>query len=73
MFYIAVDCGLPPNIANGQVSTSSGTFLNSIATYACDNGYSVTEEKTLVCGANGQWNGITPICIGKLRKFVADC
>ena len=61
-----VDCGPLSNPANGQVDISSGTTLNSVATYSCYTGYNVTGESTRICTADGQWTSSAPTCVGKL-------
>ena len=59
-----MDCGAPPNAANGQVNALSTTF-NSEATYQCDLGFrfsSGESETTRMCQSDGMWSGSTPSC-----------
>ena len=67
MFVILlVDCGPLSNPANGQVDITSGTSINSVATYSCYTGYNVTGESTRICTADGQWTPAAPTCVCKL-------
>ena len=63
---LVADCGPLSNPANGQVDISSGTTLNSVATYSCYTGYNVTGESTRICTADGQWTPTAPTCVGEL-------
>ncbi len=78
----AVNCGPLTNITNGAVDTSSGTTFMMTATYTCDDGYTLAGGSTRMCGDDGQWTPIAPICNRKsynspdvLITFIAavDC
>ena len=63
--YVAVDCGEPENIENGEVSYSS-TTLTSSANYSCNNGYTlVGYSASLICNKDGKWEGQLPACAGE--------
>ena len=63
-FYIAIDCGILDDPANGEVSVSSTTF-NSTAIYSCNTGYTVTGDDMRECLENGLWSGSEPLCTRK--------
>ena len=52
------------NPENGQVDIS-GTTENSIATYSCDNGYTLSEPFTRICLSDGVWSESEPSCQSK--------
>ena len=56
-----VDCGMPEDITNGTVTTSS-TVYNSNATYTCDPGYVLVGLAVRVCEADGSWSNAAPAC-----------
>ena len=62
--HTVVDCGDLDDPINGQVSLS-GTTFESIATYTCDPGFTLTRGVERTCRENGQWSGNEPFC-GKL-------
>lgn len=65
--HTAVDCGLPPSTANGQVSAPT-TTLNSNATYHCDSGYELesgSPTEAIACQVDGAWSSSAPSCNGK--------
>ncbi|XP_064386497.1 sushi, von Willebrand factor type A, EGF and pentraxin domain-containing protein 1-like [Halichondria panicea] len=60
-----VDCGPLNNIANGLVSTSSGTTFMMTAIYTCITGYNIVGSESRTCGASGAsgvWSGEPPVC-----------
>uniref|UniRef100_K7F7B6 Complement C3b/C4b receptor 1 (Knops blood group) n=1 Tax=Pelodiscus sinensis TaxID=13735 RepID=K7F7B6_PELSI len=66
-------CNPPPNIPNGK---HSGVLVDefsygSAVTYACDNGYPLTGEASILCttedGLNGVWRPRAPWCGGGVR------
>ena len=60
----AVNCGPLTNPNNGQVDTSPGTIFESIATYTCDTGYTLSGSQSRTCGADGNWTSTEPTCSG---------
>ncbi len=63
---LAVDCGKPVSITNGDVSYPS-TIIDSLATYNCNDGYTlVGGDATVKCNENGDWEGPLPACVGML-------
>ena len=64
---LAINCGEPVSITNGDVSYSS-TIVDSLATYSCNNGYTlVGDSDTVKCTNSGEWEGSIPACIGTLQ------
>uniref|UniRef100_A0A8B9T5K1 Sushi domain-containing protein n=1 Tax=Anas platyrhynchos TaxID=8839 RepID=A0A8B9T5K1_ANAPL len=57
-------CPSPPGIANGQHSGQpSDTFLvGSVVQYRCKDGYSLVENASLSCTAEGTWSRPLPRC-----------
>ena len=64
-----VDCGSLEDPDNGQVEFSNTTF-ESTANYTCDLGYSLNEDSSRTCEANGNWSGDPPSCERKLLKYL---
>ena len=63
--YIAVNCGTPSSLSNGQRRYSSTTF-GSRVTYTCNTGYLRTAgSSSRTCQSNGQWSGSHPTCTRK--------
>ena len=68
---LAVDCGSLNNIANGQVSTSSGTTFMMTATYTCNTGYNIVGSESRTCRASRVWSGEAPVCNCKMTYIHA--
>uniref|UniRef100_A0A8C1JXS3 Sushi, von Willebrand factor type A, EGF and pentraxin domain-containing protein 1 n=1 Tax=Cyprinus carpio TaxID=7962 RepID=A0A8C1JXS3_CYPCA len=58
---LPANCGQPPVIENGRV-TGTDYGYNSMVTYACDIGYILTGNPTLICRADGLWDDPPPRC-----------
>jgi hypothetical protein len=56
-----VDCGAPPKLDNGLVSAPSTTY-NTVASYSCSQGFSLSGLDQRTCQANGAWSGAAPTC-----------
>ena len=69
----AVECGRLPNPPSGQVSLT-GIDLGSVATYTCNDGYSLEEggDATRTCGSEGVWSGREPTCRSKSTMQVCN-
>ncbi len=62
MFDLAVaDCGFLSNPLNGQV-VFTATTQGSIASYSCNDGFSLNGDPTRVCQSTAQWSGTEPMC-----------
>ncbi len=63
---------LPPLI-NGVIAYDAGLAdsrpLNTIATFTCDNGYTVTGWNFRQCLNDGTWSASAPTCQGKWYGF----
>ena len=60
---IAVNCGYPGNIENGEVFTPNGTEFKANITYVCHSGYELEGgNETRECLENVHWSGNTPMC-----------
>ena len=65
MNYIAVNCGTPSFLTNGQRHYSGTTFGYTV-TYTCNTGYRMTSgSSSRTCQSNGQWSGSHPTCTRK--------
>ena len=60
---------------NGQVMVNTHT-VGGVATYTCNNGYTLTGVSMRMCeedsGVNGQWTLQPPTCPRKLIVFASD-
>ena len=57
---------LSVSITNG-VGCYSLVIVGSVATYQCDEGYSLSGDFQRTCQSNGSWNGRVPQCTGYCR------
>ncbi|KAL4239544.1 CUB and sushi domain-containing protein 3 [Mactra antiquata] len=57
-----IDCGAPPSGPVNGYKTVPGTTYTEVTTFYCDYGYLLTGPSTLICQADGTWNGTTPSC-----------
>ncbi|XP_069125538.1 CUB and sushi domain-containing protein 3-like [Argopecten irradians] len=60
----AVNCSVPPDVANATFVIQEGTGWNfgSRILYTCDSGFHLSGAAILFCLANGTWNEDTPSC-----------
>ena len=54
---------------NGTVSPPAERTVDSIATYACDEGYDLLGVANVTCQPNGTWSAGEPNCIGMCYPF----
>ena len=58
---------------NGMIGYNAETMntrpVNTVATFTCKTGYTVTGDMTRTCGADGVWSGTNPTCTRKLLTF----
>ncbi len=51
---------------NGDIAYTDGLVdsrpINTIATFTCDNGYTLTEASFRACRNDGTWDGTAPTC-----------
>ena len=55
-------CPVLDDIQNGHVNMSDGMNYRDIATYTCDDEYTLIGESTRQCGDKGTWIGTPPTC-----------
>ncbi len=66
-YLLTVVCLSLPPPTNGVISYSDSTLgLNTVATYTCATGYTLTRGTTRVCVTGGNWTGSPPTCQGEL-------
>ena len=58
-----LDCGILPNLTNGFVSYNPDTTFQSVASYTCEVGFSLSVLSERVCNEIGQWSGAEPECV----------
>jgi len=61
MNFNVADCTAVANPVNGHVQVT-GSGLDSVATFECNEGYSLVGSSTLVCTDELVWNGNLPVC-----------
>ena len=66
----ALECDILEPPSDGQVS-QTGTLAGSVATYSCNQGFTLVGEETRVCQANGEWSDEEPFCKGKPVVWVS--
>ncbi|XP_038072987.1 sushi domain-containing protein 2-like [Patiria miniata] len=57
----SVICGSVADATNGRKEVSRGS-VGGVASFTCDDGYTLQGESELVCQENGQWSDEVPIC-----------
>ena len=69
MFTISGPCFDLPPLMNGVIAYDAGLTdsrpLNTIATFTCDNGYTLTGGNFRQCLNDGTWSASAPTCQGK--------
>ena len=63
-FYIAIDCGDPGTLTNGDTIVNS-TTLGSVATHTCYDGFLHDGANERVCLESRNWSRHLPPCDGK--------
>jgi hypothetical protein len=66
LMFLAIDCGPPPPLENGQIDVlDQTTAFQSVVQYKCIDGYILEGEASRTCKADRSWSGIQPVCRGK--------
>ena len=65
---IQLSCGDLAVPDSGQFVLSNGTYIGSIATYSCNEGYSLVGFEVRICQADRTWSGLAPTCESMLCK-----
>lgn len=67
-----VDCGYPPELANGTATlTSNTTYYGSTLIHECSKGFKLHGNGRRTCLENGKWSGTEPRCGGKKTIWFA--
>ncbi|XP_060561266.1 sushi, von Willebrand factor type A, EGF and pentraxin domain-containing protein 1-like [Ruditapes philippinarum] len=53
----------PPDLANGNISTSNGTTYESVSTFTCDLGFTLEGDDSTKCTENGTWTIYNTSCV----------
>ncbi|CAL1545259.1 unnamed protein product [Lymnaea stagnalis] len=56
-----VDCGVPAKIDHGTLAVGSFIY-NSLASYQCQQGYTLDGDEDRRCQEDGTWSGGNPVC-----------
>ncbi len=74
MFTISGACFDLPPLINGGITYTDGPadsrLVNTVATYTCDNGYTLTGGSFRQCQNDGTWSGTTPTCQGEFHYIL---
>ena len=66
LLLLGIQCAPLPSIDDGDVSQPSTAYVDTVATYACNDGYNVTDGSSartcLQSGSSGYWGGSQPRC-----------
>lgn len=66
--FSGVECGTPPEIANGERrwdSEDDTPLFETSVFYTCHEGYSLIGNSTIVCSDTGEYSPPPPECKGK--------
>ena len=63
---------------NGDITYSPHTaepfYIGAMATYSCDEGYSLAGPRTRVCNGYdsvvGEWSDSAPLCVGEMKHLL---
>ena len=58
----AIDCGSPPQLVNGTVDASEGTYYRNVAKFTCNEGFELIGYDSISCQASGNWSTLTAEC-----------
>ncbi len=73
-----VTCSDLPSLTNGDIDYGGAGSTNSrpvdtVATYTCVTGYTLTGDTTRTCRSDGVWSGFTPVCQSKWNELCTVC
>ena len=72
MFFSAVSCGTPGNVAGGRVVCSQGHTYQAQCVIQCNSGFTHSGTTAITCAASGHWTTSAP-CIGELKSTTFLC
>ena len=59
--------------ANGMISYNMGTAnlrpVDTVATYTCNTGYTLTGDSISTCGSDGVWSSDAPVCQSECMEW----
>ncbi|ELT94722.1 hypothetical protein CAPTEDRAFT_112484, partial [Capitella teleta] len=61
-----VKCNYPGRPTNGDIDGTSPAIFGTVATFSCDDGFSLNGNSEIICQANGKWSGSKPSCVCKM-------
>ncbi len=64
-----VTCPALSDPTNGMVDVPNNNF-GTVATFTCDNGYTLTGGSFRVCQNDGTWSGSAPTCQGEFHYIL---
>ncbi len=74
VFTISGNCSDLPPLMNGGITYTDGLVdsrpINSIATFTCDNGYTLTGGSFRQCQNAGTWSATAPTCQGEFHYIL---
>ena len=74
VFTISGTCYDLPPLMNGGITYTNGLTdsrpINTIATFTCDNGYTLTGGGVRACQNDGTWSGTAQTCQGEFRYIL---
>ncbi len=73
---IEITCFDLPLTANGDIDyggAGSPRPVNTVATYTCVTGYTLSGGSTRTCGSDGAWSGFAPVCQRKWNGLCTVC
>ena len=68
-----VQCPSLEAFDNGGLNLSGDSKYTSIATYSCNDGYTLMGDSKRVCAENGAWSGSEPFCSSELSNYIIIC
>lgn len=64
LFTLVVTCRPLPDITMGAINYTSLTY-GGFAKHTCHDGYLLEGNPNRICLSNGEWSGMSPVCISK--------
>ena len=60
-----VYCTALPALTENMIMNVTSLAINATLTFCCTEGHDLVGNATMVCRADGTWDGVTPSCKGK--------
>ena len=64
-------CVQLPELVNGALSLSDGVNEGSVATYICDEGFTLTGSVNRTCTSDGGWTPAASVCLRTSKSTLA--